>query len=121
MPRDANFYSFLNWDGEGLEQEERVKEEEEEEEEREAAPATTESTSGERDVVNGKNEQTKVNPHKLAVGEEEEARGLSSFRLPRPLERARLRRQACLLAQAWRANSPPSVDLSPHQQRTTRS
>ena len=43
-----------------------------------AAPATTEATSGERDAVNGKAEQTKLNPHKLAVGDEEEARGLSS-------------------------------------------
>ena len=44
----------------------------------------------------GKAEQTKVHPHKLAVGDEEEARGLGSFRHPRPLQRARERRQARL-------------------------
>ena len=47
-----------------------------------AAPASTEATSGERNAVMGKAEQTKVHPHKLAVGDEEEARGLGSFRHP---------------------------------------
>ena len=57
----------------------------------------------ERDAVIGKAEQTKVNPHKLAVGDEEEARGLGSFRHPRPLHRACERRQARLTLEARQA------------------
>ena len=37
----------------------------------------------------GKAEQTKVHPHKLAVGDEEEARGLGSFRRQARLEEQR--------------------------------
>ena len=84
-----------------------------------AAPVTTEATSGERDAVIGKAEQTKVNPHKLAVGDEEEARGLGSFRHPRPLHRARERRQARLTLEEQRrsgdlANERP-LDLKTNQ------